>query len=223
MSDPDRILELLTRPEPRVTWLFAGDSITHGALHTFGHRDYVEHFAERLRYELRRVMDTVIKTASNGWRMTNLQAELEWAVLRHAPTVVSINLGMNDCASGIEKLDAFRSMYLDVIRTIRAQTKALLILHTPNAIDTAGGGMGRAESIGRYVDVIREIARETGALLVDHYADWEAARARGGAMIYWLSDPIHPNEYGHRAMAHTLLRALGLFDEKSHVCRLLVP
>ncbi len=48
-------------------WLFTGDSITHGALHTWGYRDYTEHFSERLRYEIGRPRDIVIKTGISGW------------------------------------------------------------------------------------------------------------------------------------------------------------
>ena len=54
----EQVKELL-RGEYPVKWLFYGDSITHGALHTFGWRDYTELFAERLRFELGRTMDTV--------------------------------------------------------------------------------------------------------------------------------------------------------------------
>ena len=36
---------MLAGKEP-LTWIFTGDSITHGALHTWGWRSYVEHFAE---------------------------------------------------------------------------------------------------------------------------------------------------------------------------------
>ena len=43
-------------------WVFAGDSITHGALHTMGWRDYTELFSERLRHELKRPRDCVVKT-----------------------------------------------------------------------------------------------------------------------------------------------------------------
>ncbi|HEU5326569.1 MAG TPA: hypothetical protein VFU78_00670, partial [Thermomicrobiales bacterium] len=44
---------LLQGVEP-VRWVFAGDSITHGAAHTIGWRDYTELFGERVRWELRR-------------------------------------------------------------------------------------------------------------------------------------------------------------------------
>ena len=39
--------DLISRKEP-VRWLFAGDSITQGARHTRGHRDYTQLFKERV-------------------------------------------------------------------------------------------------------------------------------------------------------------------------------
>ena len=44
----DEIRALLGRAEP-VRWVFTGDSITHGAAHTIGWRDYTELFDERAR------------------------------------------------------------------------------------------------------------------------------------------------------------------------------
>lgn len=55
----ERIKKLLRSDDP-LTWVFYGDSITHGLSHTFGHRDYAELFAERVRYELGRAMDIII-------------------------------------------------------------------------------------------------------------------------------------------------------------------
>jgi acyl-CoA thioesterase I len=60
---------LLANKEP-IIWVFTGDSITHGALHTFGWRSYVEHFAERVRFEMRRMTDVVINTGISGDTMS---------------------------------------------------------------------------------------------------------------------------------------------------------
>ena len=42
----EQIKRLLER-EQALTWIFTGDSITHGAAHTIGWRDYTELFCER--------------------------------------------------------------------------------------------------------------------------------------------------------------------------------
>jgi lysophospholipase L1-like esterase len=218
-SSLDIIKAVLADPAP-VKWLFTGDSITHGAFHTLGHRDYTEHFAERVRWEMRRVRDGVIKSAVNGWRITDLAADLEWNVLQYRPEIVSLNFGMNDCTEGAEGLAAFKKGYHDVLRRIRSETGAAIILHTPPGLLPLAPT--RQDYIACYVQAVREIAQEIGAVLVDHFANWEAASKRE-VMVYWQSDAFHPNEYGHRAMAHSLFRELGIFDSQSAVCRLFVP
>ena len=71
-----RIKRLLSADAP-VKWLFYGDSITHGARHTYGFRDYTELFAERVRFELGRRLDVVLNTAVGGQRVLSpLSGEL---------------------------------------------------------------------------------------------------------------------------------------------------
>jgi lysophospholipase L1-like esterase len=49
-----------------IVWVFTGDSVTQGGVHTMGWRSYSELFHERVRQELSRVQDTVINTGVNG-------------------------------------------------------------------------------------------------------------------------------------------------------------
>ena len=213
-------IETLLGHQDHLKWLFTGDSITHGALHTMGWRDYTEHFSERIRFEMARVHDVVIKTAISGWRIDLIRDDLSWNVLQYQPHVVSIAVGMNDCNAGPAGLDSFQSQYLEVIDTIRKQTGAAVVVHTPPQILSLD--QVRTLHLPSYVEAIRGIAQKSGALLVDDYEHWLAAEKRG-VLQYWLSDSIHPNEYGHRAMAHLMLKKLNLWKEDSYVCRLFVP
>lgn len=214
------IAALLAQEAP-LKWVFTGDSITHGSYHTMGSRDYTEHFSERLRSELGRVRDCVIKTGVSGWRIAHIADDLEWNVLQYAPHVVSLNFGMNDCTEGPAGLPRFINVYHEVIKRIQAATGAAIILHTPNLVLKAEGSVCHGPLPG-YVDAVREIASAHGALLVDHALDWREAEALG-ALTYRLSDDIHPNEYGHRAMAHVLFKVLDRWDAASATCRLFVP
>jgi acyl-CoA thioesterase I len=219
MNDHDRIAELLASAPP-VKWLFAGDSIAHGAQVTMGWRDYTELFSERVRWEMSRLRDCVIKTAASGWRITNIEADLDWSVLQYHPHVVSLAVGTNDCANGTDAVDAFRSQYERVIEKIRKQTGAAIILHTPAEILPLDEL--RAPYLPAYADAIRSVAESTGSILIDHHAHWAGARDRG-VLAFWLGDPTHPNEYGHRAMAHLMFQRLNIWDPSSPVCRLFVP
>lgn len=214
-----KIETLLGRQDP-IKWLFTGDSITHGALHTMGWRDYTELFGERIRYEMGRVRDAVLKTAISGWRIDLIREDLQWNVLQYRPDVVSIAVGMNDCNDGPAGLEPFESMYLEVIDTIRRQTQAAVVVHTPPQILPLD--QIRWKHLPSYVEAIRKIAQKSGALLVDDYEHWLLAEKRG-MLPYWLSDSIHPNECGHRAMAHLMFKRLNLWKDDSFVCRMFVP
>ncbi len=215
----EKIDHLLASETP-IKWLFAGDSITHGAFHTQGYRDYPEHFAERVRWEKGRGRDHVITTAISGWRITTIADDLEWSVLQYRADVVSINVGMNDCTEGPDGVARFATAYREVLNRIRDAHDPAFILHTPNTIYHTP--QGTRSSLSLYAAAIREIAAEYDAVLVDHEKDWLEIEKRQ-SLMFWLSDEIHPNEYGHRAMAHTLLRELGLFDAGSYVGRLMIP
>jgi acyl-CoA thioesterase-1 len=214
------IRALLARPEP-VRWLFTGDSITHGAAHTVGWRDYTELFGERIRWELGRRRDVVIKTGTSGWTVQDLRADLDWNVLQFRPACVSLMFGLNDCLAGPDGVARFRETYLAVTERIRASSGALVLLHTPNWLLPTDRAE-RREHLPRYREAILEVAQATGVPCLDHFPLWLAAEP-DGSMHHWLAHGCHPNEYGHRVLAHTLFRALGIWDDRSWTCQLNVP
>lgn len=221
MTNPaDLMAQLLARPQP-LRWVFAGDSITQGALHTFGWRDYVELFGERLRWEMQRRRDCVIKTAVSGWTLASILEDLEWSAVQHRPDVLLLMFGMNDCAAGAEGRKAFETAYNVVIERARAAMgpEALIVVQTPNRILPAD--VRRFPHLPEYACAAREAATRHGAVLIDHFADWEAAD-RNGSMAYWLSDSIHPNEIGHRAILRHLCRTLNMWDPASPCGRLFI-
>ena len=211
---------LLQGVEP-VRWVFAGDSITHGAAHTIGWRDYTELFGERVRWELRRMRDMVIKTGTSGWTVEALLADLDWNVLQFQPECVSLMFGMNDCSQGLAACATFKRRYAEAIERIREATGAVVLVQTPNwTLPT--GGAARIECLPAYRETVLEVAAATGVPCIDHFPEWVAAEA-SGALQHWLGGGCHPNEYGHRAIAHTLFRALDVWDDASWTCRLPVP
>ncbi len=202
-------------------WVFTGDSITHGAAHTLGWRDYTELFSERVRWELRRTRDIVIKTGISGWTVADLETDLDWNVLQFRPDCVSLMFGMNDCTRGPENLVAFHETYRRVIARLQAETGAAILLHTPNwTLPT--GGEARVANLPAYREVILDVAAKAGVPCLDHFPEWVAAAERG-VLDHWLAHGCHPNEYGHRVFAQRLFRALGIWDESSWSCQLMVP
>ncbi len=213
----EEIKKCLTAPEP-VLWLFTGDSITHGALHTYGARSYPEHFAERVRWEMGRYRDVVINTGISGDTVPGLLADVEHRVLRFRPQVISIMMGMNDAAAGGEGQKAFRDGYLSLLERIRRDSASPIVLHTPNPVTEYER---IRQHLPAYADIVRSIARETGSVLVDHQKLWTQ---RETPLTSLLDDgTVHPNAFGHVLLAHRLFATLGIFDPQSPTCRLFVP
>jgi len=218
----ERLKKILTQEDPAI-WVFAGDSITHGARHTIGWRDYTELFTERVRFEMRRYRDFMIKSAISGWTIQRIEDDLEWNILQFKPTVVSLMVGLNDCTKGPDGLPAYRESYLRVIETIRARTGAELLMHTSNATLITDGST-RVANLPAYVEATLQIAEQAGVPIIDHHAEWTAAASgNNDAMHHWMGHGCHPNQYGHRAMAHALFHALDIWDDASWTCQLSVP
>jgi len=218
----DSVKQLLQGKDP-VTWVFTGDSITHGALHTMGWRSYVEHFTERVRFELRRSRDIVINTGISGNRMTGLVPDAEWRVHRFQPHVVSLMMGMNDCVGGPGGRETYRTE-LTKFHAMLTERKTLLLLHTPNPIVIIDPAKELRKDLPAYVDILRKFASDNAIPLIDHYQHWQETRKDVYAMIYVLNDAnIHPNHFGHSLLANLMFEKLGIFDPGSRVCRMFVP
>ena len=215
-----RIRQLLTRDEP-TKWVFTGDSITHGKMHTMGWRDYTELFSERVRFELGRSRDIVIKTGVGGGKISTIANDLEWKVFQFNPDCVSIMIGANDCIQGPDNIGAFTETYLKTIESIHNKTGASILLHTPNwAQPTGKFGQEFLNYLPLYIEAVRKIAEISQVPIVDHYTEWVKS---GASKEWWIGKGCHPNEYGHRAIARTIFRELDIWDDSSWTCQLMVP
>ena len=206
-----------------VRWLFHGDSITHGAVHTYGQRDYTELFAERIRAELRRRRDLVIKSAFDGDTTEEVLADFDVRVEAVRPQVVWLMIGMNDCSTKRQITPELFRVNLDTIATRTESLGAFLVLQTPNPILT-GQDPTREPRFENYLDILRPVAATRNLPLIDHVRHWRGEEARRPGMTrYWMSDACHPNQYGHVAFAELLFRELGIFEPASPTCRLFKP
>ncbi|GAB3254201.1 hypothetical protein GCM10027347_14470 [Larkinella harenae] len=211
--DQEQLQALLKRKEPAV-WLFTGDSITHGAKHTHGFRSYPEIFAERIRWELKRVRDLVINTGISGNAIPNILSDFDWRVAQFKPAVVSLMIGTNDCARAGMTPDLFAQNLNTIVEQIRA-LKAVPVLHTPNPIMLEKAP--DRKTLPAYIPVIRTIAEQKQVVLVDHNRHWQTV-ADVNVNREWLNDPLHPNGRGHQEIARLLFKSLSIFDPKEPTC-----
>ena len=215
-QDLERISEILRDPKPH-TWVFTGDSITHGAKHTAGRRSYPQIFEERLRWELARTRDWVINTGISSQTTASILQDFQWRVSRFEPSVVSIMIGTNDCSKPEITTAVFEKNLISLIGQIRA-LNAVPVLHTPNPIIL--NLSPERKTLPEYVNVIRQVTDSKKVLLVDNYEYWEKRQTKFLNDVYrqWLNDRLHPNYVGHQQIARLLFKTLNMFDPEAPTC-----
>lgn len=197
-------------------WLFAGDSITHGAAHTNGWRAFPEIFAERVRWEMRCDLDLVVNTAFSGWTTEELLAHYESHIRFFQPQIVLIMIGMNDTLRFRERGGSpVFEQNLSTLTVRLREDRIIPVLQTCNPIID---NVQRQELLPEYMDIIRKVAKGKDVILVDHFAYWQKAVPDVYSLAQWLGEPIHPGSRGHLEMARLILKTLDLYDENSPCC-----
>ena len=214
----ERVKKLLKQDRP-VKWLFYGDSITHGAFHTFGCRDYTELFAERVRYEMGRKSDIVINTGISGNTTRQLLDGFDWRVRQFAPHIVFVMIGMNDGKPGNGLSEKEFEDNLDNLCMKINDINGLPVLQTTCPI-LRGSNPEMEDKLQRLMEIARKVADGKSLPIIDHTRFW---RQNEDQHFYWMSNPNHPNEYGHRAFAYLIFKDLGIYESNAPTCRLFYP
>ncbi len=184
-----------------MTWVFTGDSITHGALHTKGWRGFAEIFSEKVRFEMKRPLDLVINTGISGDTTADILPNLEWRLTRFKPDVAFIMFGMNDCVKGPD-LKGYEANLRTLIKAVR-QGGGVPVLMRVNPVVP---GTARESKLEGYMEAVSKVAKAERVLVVDHFGDWRKKPKEIRAM---MNDDIHPNALGHQEMALRIFSTLG--------------
>lgn len=219
---PAELTSLIQSDQP-ITWLFSGDSITHGALHLKGYKSFAELFGERVRGELStqypaRAKDLVLNTGVSSATTRDLVANFDRWITVNDPDVVFLAFGMNDSSNRLVPIAEYEANLRNAVDKIRLMG-AVPILGTINTIKP--GDAGRLTNLPAYVQVVRDIAEDKNVLLVDHYKYWtEAEEVESNIKNNWLNDNIHPNYIGSTHMAANIFQAVGIYDPSSYISSL---
>ena len=188
------VKEILEMQDRSLTWVFAGDSITHNATWTGGMNSYSEWFEQYL-YDIGRGDDSVVLTAWGGANTYDFQpAEvdqngygtdvdpgkgLENMITKYNPDVVFLKLGMNERAK--QKDETIRSSYESILDGIYAKAegkmpKIVLLSSTPVSEETwyddqyhetyISSNKARG-SVRRSQEIFEAVAKERGLTFIN--------------------------------------------------------
>ncbi len=203
-----------------MTWLFMGDSITHGALWTYGYDGIAQTFEKYLRDQLGRTEDVVVNTAVSGATTISTLNTIEQRLKKYMPDVVSIMLGTNDAAN-----NADARTYKEKLQTIINKVKelnphAVIILRSPTPVWNAGV---RETNIAVCIEEMKEIAKENDLIYIDQYTKVQEAFTSypwlKGAQ-YLFGNNIHPGVNGHLIMTRQFIKGCGLWTDDSKITNL---
>jgi lysophospholipase L1-like esterase len=148
----------------------------------------------------------------------------DWKIGQFAPKVVFIMLGMNDCSTDRDISPAqFAENLQRIVDRVRETPDSIPVLQTTCEVIAPMAG-SRGENLPVYMDVVRSVAARNDLPVIDHYKYWQERLAVTPHVLnYWLSDPFHPNSWGHQVFAELIYKELGIFDEKAVSGRLFHP
>lgn len=227
--------------EKPVTYLFMGDSITHGVV-TRGYDNVPQMFAKYLD-EIGRTDDIVLNTGVTNATIATTLDQKEPRLTRYHPDVVMIMLGTNDTSvrgentvTGTESatlhgisVEDYAKRYKELIREAhKTNPDVSIVLRVP--CDMAGqldAHKGFEDKFAEIANIAADMRKEIGGLniaVVNHLQYWRYYRdnVRNDNITTsgygWLvSDGIHPNGRGNLAMFQQIIKELGLYVPASEL------
>lgn len=227
--------------EKPVTYLFMGDSITHGVV-TRGYDNVPQMFAKYLD-EIGRTDDIVLNTGVTNATIATTLNQKEPRLTRYHPDVVMIMLGTNDTSvrgentvTGPESatlhgitVEQYAERYKELIREAhKTNPDVSIVLRVP--CDMAGqldAHSGFEDKFAEIANIAADMRKEIDGLniaVVNHLQYWRYYRdnVRNDNITTsgygWLvSDGIHPNGRGNLAMFQQIIKELGLYVPASEL------
>jgi len=214
--------ELKLKADDKIVTL--GDSITAGG----GYLRYTEQVLAANYPQLN--APKLINAGVSGNKAENMIARFDKDVLARKPTIVTINVGINDVWHRLSKphendvLKAYRDNVATMVDKAQA-AGARVILLAPTVIKEDPNAEGN-NRLPLYVAAMRKIAADKNCQFVDLHGMFLAALKHKPASEKgnWLTgDGVHMKPLGNAIMALGILRALGVPDEKSAATKIVTP
>ena len=205
-----------------------GDSLTQGVME---HRRldsasvYHRILQEHLETHFPATTFSTINAGVSGDTAAGGCKRLERDVIRHQPDLVILAFGSNDSVRGIDYLPQFESDMEAIIRRVRTETQADLLVLTPPFMATRQDGflihpehriyteeIVRAQTSGvlcEFTNVVRKLCLRHELVMADIRAAWMRLAADGLDTDTWMVNGLnHPGPQGHRIAADLAFHAL---------------
>jgi acyl-CoA thioesterase I len=172
-----------------------GDSISAGGEASTLDLRFQRRYGAYLQRRFPKADITVENGATGGDTTRQGLKRVEEKVLTRDPDLVLIGFGMNDNNIGSVPVDEFRANLLTLIRQIREQTHAEIILFSafPPNPEWKYGSSRMAE----YAAATEQAAEEASCAYADVYSAWTKALERKDPSSLLGNNINHPNDFGH--------------------------
>ena len=201
--------KIVLSPNP-MRWLFIGDSITHGAMHTYGYDSLPQLWEKYIRENGGRKDDTVLNTGVSGATVGEYLARLDARYTPYADAdVVVAMFGTNDCCFPDHiSVGQFKEQMRSIVDMARSHGSQV-VLRTPQPQKEEA--VIRARALVPFAQAVREIALEKNTILVDHFHSFSILKQDYPEhFLALMSDAVHPNAQGQYRMFRELAYATDL-------------
>lgn len=199
--------------------LFQGDSITdchreYEDLSNLG-EGYVVYTIDILKNNFPEIDFEFINRGISGNRTENLLSRVEEDLIDIQPDIVTVLLGINDTwhkyMIGLETtIEQFRSNYEAILKRIKSETNAKLIMLEPFLLYNMGKDNMR-EDLNEKIDCVRKLAMEYADAFVPLDGLFVAANIEGTPNVELSPDGVHPDVSGKKLIANALAPVISKF------------
>ena len=196
-------------------WVMAGDSITAQRQHS----NYIEAFF-RTRYPALKLQFR--NSGVGGHTMQSTSARFDYDIAAFKPTIVSIELGMNDVGGGDDPKKYIEGAVKLIGQVRSAGATPVLITSSPvnDGSKMEAWKSDRCRRIHPYSEALKQLAADEKLTFVDQYhpllAQWAANKDENNKdKIGLIGDPVHPGPVGQYTMAATIIAGLNVDREVS--------
>ena len=169
---------------------------------------YLEKFRSLLIDHFEQTSVSTINAGIAGDTMNGMEKRVYRDVVRHQPDLVIINGSLN---WGVENGDSadYEAVLRRVLAVILNETKADIILMTPNMEKMPDVLKNPKSPLTERVDIIRKLAKEKNCCLADAYLAWEKYEEAGYPAVELLANRgNHPSVTGHEGFAKILMKLI---------------